>query len=68
MPETIKIRLLTSVSSTDYSYAAGEEVDAPKERALDLLKAGYAVPFGEVLAETRETAIPNPATRETRKK
>lgn len=65
--DTIKIRLLTSVASSDYVYAAGEEVDAPPERAKDLLQAGYAEPIGETPAKTREKAIP-PDKREKRTK
>jgi len=38
----MKIKLNTSVVGGDYTYAAGEEVDAPEERAKDLVKAGHA--------------------------
>ncbi len=40
---TVRIRMLTSVAGNDYSYAAGQEVEAPKEIALDLIAAGHAV-------------------------
>lgn len=39
---SMKIKLLTSVVSSDYNYAAGQEVDAPEERAKDLIRAGHA--------------------------
>lgn len=42
MGNTRKIRLNTSVVGGDYNYAAGEEVDAPVDRAIDLVNAGHA--------------------------
>ncbi len=42
MANTIKIRLLTSVSGSDYSYAAGDVVDAPEHIGRDLVKANFA--------------------------
>lgn len=50
----VKIRLLTSVAGGDYTYAAGDEVDAPEERAKDLVRAGHAEMVGQ--AEKRERA------------
>lgn len=67
MAETIKIRLRTSVASSNYVYAAGEEVDAPAEIAMDLIKAEYADPIEGTPADTREKAIQT-EKREKRKK
>ena len=41
--KTVKITLLTSVASSAYTYAAGQEVDAPEEIAEDLIRGGHAV-------------------------
>ena len=38
----MNIKILTSCSGLDFSYAKGETVDAKSEIAKDLLKAGYA--------------------------
>lgn len=39
----MKIRLLTSISGTDGSYAAGEEVDWPDSKDAErLIDAGFA--------------------------
>jgi len=43
MSATKKIRLLTSVAGTAYSYGAGQIVDAPAEIADDLIRGGHAV-------------------------
>jgi hypothetical protein len=40
----MKIKLLVSVAGLDFSYAAGEIVDAPQHIAEDMLRAQYAVP------------------------
>jgi hypothetical protein len=39
----MKIKLLVSVAGLDFSYAAGEIVDAPQHIAEDMLRAQYAV-------------------------
>jgi len=39
----MKIKLLVSVAGLDFSYAAGEIVDAPQHIAEDMLRAHYAV-------------------------
>lgn len=49
--QTIKIQMLTSVAGGDYMYAAGELVDAPVDRARDLLQAGHAALANGKLAE-----------------
>lgn len=61
--KTIRIRLLTSVAGTEYTYAAGQEVDALEYIATDLIRAQHAVP---VSAEKRETAIAKPLKKEVR--
>lgn len=38
----MNIRILTSCSGLDFSYAEGERVDANAETAKDLIQAGYA--------------------------
>ena len=38
----MKIKILTSCSGLDFSYAEGETVDAKTEVAKDLIKAGFA--------------------------
>ena len=38
----MNIRILTSCSGLDFSYAEGETVDAKADIAKDLIKAGYA--------------------------
>ena len=38
----MNIKILTSCSGLDFSYAEGETVDAKAEIAKDLIKAGYA--------------------------
>lgn len=42
--QTIRIKLNESVVGDDYTYAAGEEVHAPEDRAKDLIKSGHANP------------------------
>lgn len=59
----IAIRLVTSVVGGDYTYAAGQEVDAPDHIAADLIQAGHAVP---VNADKHETAIAKPPRKEQR--
>ena len=39
----MKIKLLVSVAGLDFSYAAGEIVDAPQHIAEDMLRAQYAI-------------------------
>lgn len=63
--KTIRIKLNDSVSGVDYEYAAGLTVDAPEERAKDLIRAGYATQVGNA-AEQREKAIPNTDKKEKR--
>ena len=55
MEKTIKIRMTTSVAGTDYAYRADQVVDAPEDRAKDLLKAGHAIPENDSRAETPES-------------
>ena len=38
----MNIKILTSCSGLDFSYAEGETVDANADIAKDLIKAGYA--------------------------
>ncbi len=38
----MNIKILTSCSGLDFSYAEGETVDVKPEIARDLIKAGYA--------------------------
>ena len=38
----MKIKIKTSCSGLDFAYTQGQEVDVPKERAVDLIKARYA--------------------------
>ena len=38
----MNIKILTSCSGLDFSYAEGETVDVKAEIAKDLIKAGYA--------------------------
>ncbi len=38
----MKIKILTSCAGLDFSYAAGETVDAPAGIGKDLIKAGFA--------------------------
>lgn len=44
----MKIKMTVSVAGIDFSYAAGEEVDAPQHIAEDMLRAGYAHLLEEV--------------------
>lgn len=55
--KTIKIRLKYPVASTEYDYLAGQEVDAPEDRAKDLLQAGHAELVAEKPSERTERAI-----------
>lgn len=61
--KTIHIRLLTSVAGTEYTYSAGQEVDAPEHIAVDLIQAGHAVPTN---TEKRENATAKPPKKEQR--
>lgn len=54
---TKKIRLLTSVAGSSYTYAAGEVVDAPTDIADDLVQAGHAVLEAQPPAARAEKAI-----------
>lgn len=60
-----KIRLLTSVAGTAYTYAAGEVVDAPTDIADDLVRAGHAVLEAQPPATQAERAT-SKAKPETR--
>jgi hypothetical protein len=60
--DTIKIRLRTSVASTSYTYAAGQEVNAPAEIAKDLIQAGHAEPVA-VRPEQRAEKPLSPADK-----
>lgn len=65
MSKTIKIRMLTGVTASEYTYQAGEIVDAPEDRARDLLRANYATLVSTTAdIETAADVIP----REMRKK
>lgn len=35
--------MLTSVAGTEYAYRADQEVDAPEDRARDLIRGNHAV-------------------------
>lgn len=59
---TKKIRLLTSVAGTEYTYAAGQIVDAPLEIAEDLLQAGHAVLESQAPSNRAEKAV-SPAAK-----
>lgn len=43
----MRIRMLDSHAGLDFSYAAGQVVDAPRHIAKDLLRGGVAVEVGE---------------------
>jgi hypothetical protein len=67
--KTVTIRLLTSVTGSDYSYGAGQIVDAPEDIAADLIRGGHAVPEGGKPAERAEKQVsPQSATAEKRNK
>lgn len=62
----MKIRVFTTVFGADYCYQAGEVVEAPEERAKDLIRGNHAVQLDSVVKPI------NPEQRkqqfETRKK
>lgn len=43
----MRVRLTTGLSGPAYSLAAGDERDFPRDEALRLIGAGYAVPVSE---------------------
>lgn len=58
----MKIRMLTSAAGYDvegrmWSYPVDEVVDAPSERAKDLLKAGSAEPVAAKPVDRAETRM-----------
>jgi hypothetical protein len=58
----MKIRMLTGLGGLDYSLSRGDEREFPKDEALRLIQAGYAVAVGE----TVERAIKKTPAKETR--
>ena len=54
----MKIKILTSCSGLDFSYAEGEKVDAKADIAKDLIKAGYAE---EIKVTAKKEAKPRSA-------
>ena len=56
----MNIKILTSCSGLDFSYAEGETVDANAETAKDLIKAGYAEEI-KTAARTKKKAEPDNA-------
>ena len=55
----MNIKILTSCSGLDFSYAEGETVDAKAEIAKDLIKAGYAeeIKTAAVKKETKPRTV-----------
>jgi len=62
----VKIRLITSVAGTEYTFAAGQEVDAPESIARDLIQGGHAVPVATTTAQRAEKQPPPAAQAEKR--
>lgn len=64
---TIKIQVLDSLVGTDFTYPKGLIVDAPEERAKELVRAGLAILVDppKQAFESPEAAAPQ---KETRKK
>lgn len=56
----MNIKILTSCSGLDFSYAEGETVDAKADIAKDLVKAGYAEEI-KTAARTKKKAEPDNA-------
>ncbi len=59
MPK-VKVRILVSIASADWSYYPGQEVEMDEEMARNWIKGGNAAP----IADAVETATAEP--RETR--
>lgn len=64
----MKVKMLTSIASKKYSYAAGSEVDIPKKQAEQFIKAGVAVPIEGLETSTAPDAKETTSTRKGRKK
>ena len=61
------IEMLTSVGGTEYTYAAGQIVDAPEAIAKDLIQGGHAKPAAVKPSDTAERATsPKPKQAERR--
>jgi hypothetical protein len=56
MEKTLRIRVNTSIAGTDYTYSAGQEVDAPEYIANDLIRAGHAEIIAAPQVRTAEKA------------
>lgn len=64
---TVRVKILESVASADYSYARGHEGYIPGHIAADLIKAGHAVGLDGKPNQAAEKAIsPQAATAEKR--
>ena len=60
----MKIKILTSISGADFSFAPGDETDHfDAAEVKNLIDAGFAVP---VASEQRETATKKAPAKETR--
>lgn len=58
----VKIKMLTSMASPDWSVAAGEEIEVNDEVAKAWIKAGIAAPIKEQKIETATQPKPETAT------
>lgn len=61
----MKVKILKSIASPSYAYAAGQEVEVSSERAEEFIQFGIAVPAGTQTA-TAKTPAETTSTRKGR--